>query len=71
MFYEVRVLDTEGQVRKVIPSVELSRAYWETFEREEKEKCFTNKARERIRRELKKRMALEYLDGMEPTGNFN
>jgi hypothetical protein len=32
MFYEVRVLDRKGNVKKVLSSKELSRHYWNDFE---------------------------------------
>jgi hypothetical protein len=32
MFYQVRVLDREGNVKKVLSSKELSRHYWHDFE---------------------------------------
>lgn len=32
MFYEVRILDRKGNVKKVLSSKELSRHYWKDFE---------------------------------------
>lgn len=32
MFYEVRILDKNGNVKKVLSSKDLSRHYWKVFE---------------------------------------
>jgi hypothetical protein len=32
MFYEVRILDKNGQVKKVLSSKELSKHYWREFQ---------------------------------------
>ena len=31
MFYEVRVLNAKGNLKKVVPAKELSKIYWNTF----------------------------------------
>ena len=41
MFYEVRVLNAQNTLKKIISRKELSRKYWNEFE--EKQKGFTSK----------------------------
>ena len=31
MFYEVRILDPKGGLKKIVSSQELSKAYWDSF----------------------------------------
>jgi hypothetical protein len=31
MFHEVRILSPEGDLKKIVPTQELSKAYWDSF----------------------------------------
>lgn len=71
MFYEVRVMDRNGRLRKVVSAKQLSRMYWQHFQKEETSRTTSGRAQNKIRREVRKRLAEEYPDFWEVDRDYH
>ena len=54
MFYDVKVLDPQGRIKKIIPSQELSRLHWKAFNFNEEIKDLPTSKRPKVSRWVKK-----------------
>jgi len=69
MFHEVRVLSPKGEVKEVIPSDNLSDAYWQNFEQAENKISLTSTGRGKVPRWVKEKLDMEYAEAYDTTMN--
>ncbi len=62
MFYEVRVFDPSGNLKKKIPSDYLTKQFWEKFYQNENEKSFGSVLSTKIPSWVKEKLDLEFPD---------
>lgn len=55
MFYEVRVLNPQGQIQEILNADQLSRKYWEKFYKEESNMGFKAQNNARLFRKMNKK----------------
>ncbi len=60
MFYDVKILNSQGKIKKVISAQELSKSYWNTFHVEESNKTLNTSSRKQVPGWVKKRLDMEY-----------
>ncbi|MEE9259421.1 MAG: hypothetical protein V3U37_07730 [Nitrospinaceae bacterium] len=60
MFHEVKIFNSSGEIKKVIPSRELSKLHWDNFQRAEDSISLTTSGATRIPRWVKERLDIEY-----------
>ena len=44
MFYDVKIMNSQGKVKKIVPAHELSKSYWKKFQDEETNKSLNTTA---------------------------
>lgn len=54
MFYEVRVLNSQGEIQKVLNPEQLSRKYWQNFKVEESNMGFKAQNNARLFKKIKR-----------------
>ena len=62
MFHEVRIFNPDGELKQVVPSKDLSRAYWKNFEIAEDQISLTNTGRAKVPRWIKDHLDVEFLE---------
>ena len=67
MFHEVRILTPQGQLKEVIPSINLSNAYWKNFEQAENQISLTSTGRGKVPRWVKDKLDMEYAESYDTT----
>lgn len=60
MFFDVKVLDSQGQTKKIISSQELSKLHWKTFRLKEENKTLISTRKTKISRWGKKKLDMEF-----------
>ncbi len=60
MFFDVKVLDSQGQTKKLISGKELSEMHWKAFRLKEENKTLTSIRKTKISRWAKKKLDLEF-----------
>lgn len=60
MFFDVKVLDSQGQTKKIISGQELSKLHWKTFRLKEENKTLISTRKTKISRWGKKKLDMEF-----------
>ena len=60
MFYEVKILDPQGKIIKIISGQELGKRYWKAFFIAEANKTLNSSGYQRVPTWVKKRLDMEY-----------
>jgi len=68
MFYDVKILNPQGEVKKIVSSQELSRRYWNAFQTSEANKTLNTSSRKQVPTWVKKKLDSEYAP---PQGSYN
>lgn len=63
MFYDVKILDPQGEVKKIIPAQELSKKHWHAFQHEEANKTLNSGSRKQVPNWVKKKLDVDYAQG--------
>lgn len=61
MFYEVRVFNADGRIKKVITTNELRRTHWDNFRKAEESMSLPNSERVRVPQWIKDTLDLEFV----------
>jgi hypothetical protein len=48
MFYDVKIMNPRGEVKRIISSQEISRSYWNSFQYEEANKTLNTSTRKQV-----------------------
>ncbi len=62
MFFDVKVLDAQGQTKKIISGQELSKLHWKSFQTKEENKSMTSTRKTKISRWAKKKLDLDFME---------
>ncbi len=60
MFYDVKIMNSQGKIKKIVPAHALSKSYWNEFQVEESNKSLNTTARKQVPGWVKRRLDLEY-----------
>ena len=60
MFYDVKILDSQGNIKKIILGQELRKRYWKAFFIAEANKTLNSSGYQRVPTWVKKRLDMEY-----------
>ena len=60
MFYDVKILDSQGNIKKIISGQELRKRYWKAFFIVEANKTLNSSGYQRVPTWVKKRLDMEY-----------
>ena len=60
MFYEVKILNPQGKIIKIISGQELGKRYWKAFFIAEANKTLNSSSNQRVPNWVKKRLDMEY-----------
>ena len=60
MFYDVKIMNSQGKVEKIVPAHELSKSYWKKFQAEETNKSLNATARKQVPGWVKRKFDVEY-----------
>ena len=60
MFYDVKIMDAQGKVKKIVSSEEISKAYWKASQFEEANKTLNTSTRKPVPGWVKKKLDAEY-----------
>ena len=60
MFYDVKILDPKGKIKKIISGQELGKRYWAAFRMEEANNTLNSSGNQRVPNWVKKRLDMEY-----------
>jgi len=60
MFFDVKVLDSQGETKRIISGQELSRLHWKTFQSNEENKTLISTRKTKISRWGKKKLDMEF-----------
>ncbi len=60
MFYDVRILDPDGKIKKILHSRELSKKHWENFRKMEDSISLTANGAIKVPGWVKRRLELEH-----------
>lgn len=60
MFYDVKIMDAQGKIKKIVTSEEISKTYWKNFQYEEANKSLNTSARKQVPSWVKKKLDAEY-----------
>ena len=60
MFYDVKILDSQGKIKTIISGQELGKRYWKAFSITEANKTLNSNGNQRIPNWVKKRLDMEY-----------
>lgn len=68
MFYDVKIMNPKGEVKRIVSSQEISKSYWNSFQYEEANKTLNTSTRKQVPSWVKKRLDNEYAM---PRDNYN
>ena len=60
MFYDVKIMDAQGKVKRIVSSQEISKSYWKAFQFEEANKSLNTSTRKQVPGWVKKKLDTEY-----------
>lgn len=60
MFYDVKILDSKGQTKKIISAQELSQRHWQSFKSAEENKTLNSSGRKQVPGWVKKKLDMDY-----------
>ena len=60
MFHQVKIMNSEGKVKKVVPSGELSQRHWSNFQSSEDRISLTTSPTARVPRWVKEKLDMEF-----------
>lgn len=60
MFYDVKIMNSQGKIKRIVPAQELSKSYWNKFHVEESNKTLNTSGRKQVPSWVKKRLDMEY-----------
>ena len=60
MFYDVKILDPKGKIKKIISGQELGKRYWTAFRMAEANNTLNSSGNQRVPNWVKKRLGMEY-----------
>ncbi len=60
MFYDVKIMNPQGKVKRIVSSQEVSKSYWNSFQYEEANKTLNTSSRKQVPSWVKKRLDNEY-----------
>lgn len=60
MFYDVKILDPKGKIKKIISGQELGKRYWTAFRMAEANNTLNSSGNQRVPNWVKKRLDMEY-----------
>ena len=60
MFYDVKILNPQGKIKKIISGQELGKRYWKAFSIAEANKTLNSSGIQRVPYWVKKRLDMEY-----------
>lgn len=60
MFYDVKIMNPQGEVKGIVSSQEISKSYWNSFQYEEANKTLNTSTRKQVPSWVKKRLDNEY-----------
>ena len=60
MFYDVKILDPKGKIKKIISGQELGKRYWAAFRMAEANNTLNSSGNQRVPNWVKKRLDTEY-----------
>lgn len=60
MFYDVKVMNAKGAIKRIVSSQEISKSYWNAFQYEEANKTLNTSSRKQVPSWVKKRLDTEY-----------
>ena len=60
MFYDVKIMNPRGEVKRIISSQEISKSYWNSFQYGEVNKTLNTSTRKQVPGWVKKRLDNEY-----------
>lgn len=61
MFYDVKIMNPQGKVKKVVSSQEISKSYWNSFQYDEANKSLNTSSKKQVSSWVKKRLDTEYV----------
>ncbi len=68
MFYEVKIFNAQGKIKRIISAEELSRTHWNMFQTAEENKTLNPSSRQQVPTWVKKKLDMEYVV---PRNNYN
>lgn len=60
MFYDVRILNPDGKIKRILDSRELSKKHWENFRKMEDRICLTSSGTIKVPGWVKRRIEMQY-----------
>ncbi len=61
MFYDVKILNPQGETKKIVSAQELSRTFWNVFQTAEANKTLNTSSHKQVPAWVKKRLDMEYV----------
>jgi hypothetical protein len=60
MFYDVKILNSQGELKKIVSAEELSNRYWNSFYHGEATKTLNSNSNKQVPNWVKKKLDMEY-----------
>ncbi|MBC8287922.1 MAG: hypothetical protein H8E42_10665 [Nitrospinae bacterium] len=60
MLYDVKIMNSQGKIKKIVSAQELSKSFWNKFQDEESNKTLNTSGRKQVPGWVKKRLDMEY-----------